>query len=78
MFDHPYLAYAVTEHDQQQVQRDAERRRFLKENADRIVPRPAGHLRRIAARMRRALRVAGAADRMPAARRSSTTCEPAR
>lgn len=51
MYEHPYLAYRVTEFDQEQVAQAAERRRFLTEHADQIVPRAAGPMRRLIDRM---------------------------
>lgn len=51
MYEHPYLAYRVTEFEQEQVAQAAERRRFLTEHADQIVPRAAGPMRRLVDRM---------------------------
>lgn len=53
MYEHPYLAYKVTEFDQEQLQRAVDRRRFLAEHADQIVPRAAGPMRRMWSRMLR-------------------------
>ncbi|MEV4736548.1 MULTISPECIES: hypothetical protein [unclassified Microbacterium] len=74
MYEHPYLAYKVTEYDQEQLQRAAERRRFLAEHADQIVPRGAGPLRRVWERMLR-----GSAARRSEATQGgrSAVCEPA-
>ena len=82
MFEHPYLAYTITEHDQQQLQRDVERRRMLKENADRVIPRAVGPVRRAWERMLRGdARPLPAADRgaavVAADRRVPVCCEPA-
>lgn len=76
MYEHPYLAYKVTEHDQEQLQRAAERRRFLAEHADQIVPRAAGPVRRMWERMLRgsAASRGGAKDVVG---RRATPCEPA-
>ena len=81
MYEHPYLAYTITQHDQEQLQRDVERRRMLKENADRIVPRRSGPVRRTWERMLRGDgRQAVAVDlRRPAEaadRRAPVCCEP--
>ena len=57
MFEHPYLNHQVTAFEQEQVVRAAERRRFLAEHADQIVPRPAGAIRRMLRRI-----VVGGAD----------------
>lgn len=51
MYEHPYLAYRVTGFEQEQVAQAAERRRFLTEHADQIVPRAAGPMRRLVDRM---------------------------
>jgi hypothetical protein len=92
MYEHPYLAYTVSEHDQEQIRQAADRRFFLEEHADQIVPRAAGPIRRLGQRMRRALTGAGARSvalgarsaetRGPdasaaAARRPPAGCEPA-
>lgn len=55
MYEHPYLASAVTAHEQEQLAADAERRRQLRERADQIVPRAAGPVRRFGRRMLRAV-----------------------
>ncbi|MFJ4223799.1 hypothetical protein [Microbacterium sp. NPDC089695] len=71
MYEHPYLAYKVTEFDQEQLRQAVERRRFVKEHAEQIVPRPAGALRRMWERMLHG----SAAPRGEAARsRRSTGC----
>lgn len=53
MYEHPYLALKVSEHEQERIQQAAERRRFLLEHADQIVPRGAGPIRRLGQRMLR-------------------------
>ena len=40
MYEHPYLSYQVTEFEQEQMERAAERRRLLIEHADQIVAAP--------------------------------------
>ena len=55
MYEHPYLAYTVSEHDQEQIRQAADRRFFLEEHADQIVPRAAGRVRLFGRRMLRAL-----------------------
>ncbi|WP_194763129.1 hypothetical protein [Microbacterium sp. UFMG61] len=62
MYEHPYLAYTVSEHDQEQIRQAADRRFFLEEHADQIVPRAAGPIRRLGQRMRRALTGARGTD----------------
>lgn len=62
MYEHPYLAYTVSEHDQEQIRQAADRRFFLEEHADQIVPRAAGPIRRLGRRMRRALTGAPGTD----------------
>lgn len=82
MYEHPYLAQKVAEFDLEQLERRIERRRFLAEHADQIVPRPAGRLRSMTDRMLRRSAVpadAGApADRRatgaPADRRATGAC----
>lgn len=79
MYEHPYLAYTVSQHEQKRIQQTAERRRLLAEHADQIVPRAAGPARRIGQRMLRAITgarptatdAAGSADR-----RAASGCEP--
>lgn len=51
MYEHPYLAYRATEFDIEQLERAAERRRFIEEHADQVVRRPEGVLRRAVRRM---------------------------
>jgi len=92
MYEHPYLAYAVTESQQAEIQQAADRRRFLIEHADQIVPRAAGPLRRLRQRMLRVARSArgtstgrvssgsrtpDAAVHNPIDRPSAAGCEPA-
>jgi hypothetical protein len=55
MYEHPYLAYKVTEYENERLDRAAARRRFLAEHADQIVPRAAGPVRRLGQRMLRAI-----------------------
>lgn len=73
MYEHPYLAYRVTGFEQEQVAQAAERRRFLIEHADQIVPRAAGPMRRLVDRMLgRTGDRAGSASRTAAARAADT------
>ncbi|WP_435748887.1 hypothetical protein [Microbacterium sp. PMB16] len=51
MFEHPYLTHQSTTFDQEQIVQAAERRRFLLEHADQIVPRPAGPMTRMLRRV---------------------------
>lgn len=79
MYEHPYLAYTVTEYEQHRVQQAAERRRFIAEHADQIVPRAAGPARRLGQRMLRAItgaRATATDARASADRRAATGCEP--
>lgn len=68
MFEHPYLSHQVTTFEQEQVERAAERRLFLQEHADQIVPRPAGAIRRMLRRI-----VAGRTDAAPRAAQPATS-----
>lgn len=77
MYEHPYLSYQVTEFDRQELERAAERRRFLAEHADQIVPRPAGPLRRWAGRMLRGSAASREGTKDAVAGRRATPCEPA-
>ncbi|KQQ66776.1 hypothetical protein [Microbacterium sp. Leaf320] len=80
MYEHPYLAYTVTEYEQERIQQAAERRRFIAEHADQIVPRAAGPVRRAGQRMLRAITGARAATTDASAladRRAAAGCEPA-
>lgn len=70
MYEHPYLAYAVTESQQAEIQQAADRRRFLIEHADQIVPRAAGPLRRLGQRMLGSIGSARATSTRRAARPS--------
>ncbi|WAA66523.1 hypothetical protein [Microbacterium oxydans] len=72
MFEHPYFTQQIAAHEQQQIERAAERRRFLAEHADRIVPRSEGAVRRM---LRRVLRGSGR-TRGAASGRESSGCEP--
>lgn len=47
MFEHPYLSQQVTEFETMQMERMAERRRFIAEHPEQIVMRPDGPLRRM-------------------------------
>lgn len=79
MYEHPYLAYQVTEYEQDRIQQAAERRRFIAEHADQIVPRAAGPVRRAGQRMLRAItgaRTAPTDASAPADRRAAAGCEP--
>ncbi|WP_200894814.1 AAA family ATPase [Microbacterium sp. SA39] len=60
MYEHPCISHQVTRFEQEQIERAAERRRFLREHADQIVPRPAGPIRRMLRRI-----VGGGADAAP-------------
>jgi hypothetical protein len=60
MYEHPNISQQVTRFEQEQIARAAERRRFLHEHADQIVPRPAGPIRRMLRRV-----FAGRADAAP-------------
>lgn len=77
MYEHPYLSYQVTEFDRQQLERAAERRRFLAEHADQIVPRPAGPLRRLMGRMLRGSAASREGAKDSVAARRAAPCEPA-
>jgi hypothetical protein len=60
MYEHPYISHQVTRFEQEQIERAAERRRFLREHADQIVPRQPGPIRRMLRRI-----VGGEADAAP-------------
>jgi len=47
MYEHPYLSRRITEFEQEQMVRAAERQRFIAEHADQIVARQAGRMRRL-------------------------------
>jgi hypothetical protein len=51
MYEHPYLSRQITEFENEQMVRRAERERFIAENADRIVTRSAGPFRRMLRRL---------------------------
>lgn len=78
MYEHPYLAYQVNEYEQERIQQAAERRRFIAEHADQIVPRAAGPIRRAGQRMLRAITGARTAttDAAAPADRRAAGCEP--
>lgn len=77
MYEHPYLSYQVTEFDRQELERAVERRRFLAEHADRIVPRPPGALRRWLERMLRGSAASREGAKDAVAGRRATPCEAA-
>ncbi|WP_372966947.1 hypothetical protein [Microbacterium sp.] len=77
MYEHPYLAYRVTEFEQEQVAQAAERRRFLTEHADQIVPRAAGPMRRLVDRMLGRAGSHSAAASRTAASRTAAQAAPA-
>lgn len=52
MYEHPSLTYRLIESERAELERAAERRRFLREHADQIVPRPPGAVRRMLRRLR--------------------------
>jgi len=70
MFEHPSLIHQVTVFEQEQIERAVARRRMLREQADQIVPRPAGPLRRLLRRL------AGRATSTTRASRAGA-CDPA-
>lgn len=55
MYEHPYFTEKVAEFENERLERAAERRRFLAEHADQIVPRAPGAVRRLGRRMLRAI-----------------------
>lgn len=57
MYEQVYFSHQIHRLEQEQIERAAERRRFLREHADQIVPRPAGAFRRLLRRL-----VAGRTD----------------
>ncbi|WP_181155834.1 hypothetical protein [Microbacterium sp. MYb72] len=69
MYEHPYLSQQITRFEQEQMERSAERARFIAEHADQIVARPQGVIRRMLGRL-------AAGSRTRAQRPSPTTCEP--
>lgn len=78
MYEHPYLAYTMTEYEQERIQQAVDRRRFLAEHADQIVPRAAGPVRRLGQRMLRAItgaRTTSAEAVAPAGRRVSAPAD---
>ncbi|WP_144876150.1 hypothetical protein [Microbacterium sp. 1.5R] len=77
MYEHPYLSQQVTEFERRELARAVERRRFLAEHADQIVPRQAGRLRRIVGRMLRGSAASRESARDAVAGRRATPCEPA-
>lgn len=73
MYEHPYFIDKVTEYENERLERAADRRRFLAEHADQIVPRAAGPVRRLGQRVLRAITGSRAAS---GSRAPSTGCEP--
>lgn len=59
MYEQVYFSQEFNRAEQEQIARAAERRRFLREHADQIVPRPAGAFRRMVSR------ITGGADAAP-------------
>lgn len=55
MYEHPHLAYTVSEHDQEQIRQAADRRRFLMEHSDQIIAREPGPIGRLARRILRSV-----------------------
>lgn len=51
MYEHPYLSRQITLFEQEQIERAAERRRFLIEHPGQIVARPEGTVRRMLRRV---------------------------
>lgn len=51
MYEHLYVAQTIAAVENERIERAAERRRFLAEHADQIVPRPAGLFRRMLRRL---------------------------
>lgn len=70
MYEHPYLSRQITLFEQEQIERAAERRRFLTEHANQIVPRPEGAVRRM---LRRTFRGRTGRTATP---RTASGCEP--
>ena len=68
MFEHPYLSHQVTAFEQEQIERAAEQRRFLREHADQIAPRPAGAFRRMLRRIAGSSREVASTARVTAPR----------
>lgn len=53
MYEHPYFAEKISEYENERLEQAAERRRFLAEHADQIVPRTPGPVGRFGQRMLR-------------------------
>lgn len=51
MYPTPYTHLIVAEVEEQRRNAEIERRRFVREHADQIVPRPAGAMRRMLRRV---------------------------
>jgi hypothetical protein len=52
MYENVHASQVVTDYERQRLEREVERRRFLREHADQIVPRPDGVWRRMLRRVR--------------------------
>jgi hypothetical protein len=52
MYENVHANQVVTEYERQHLEREVERRRFLREHADQIVPRPDSAWRRMLRRAR--------------------------
>ncbi|WP_311877181.1 hypothetical protein [Microbacterium forte] len=53
MYERPYFAEKISEYENERLEQAAERRRFLAEHADQIVPRTPGPVGRFGQRMLR-------------------------
>ncbi|WP_311259845.1 hypothetical protein [Microbacterium sp. WCS2018Hpa-9] len=78
MYEHPYFTEKITEYENERLERAAERRRFLAEHADQIVPRAPGPVGRFGQRMLRAITGprSTAPDAVAAAPRTAATVAP--
>lgn len=79
MYEHPYFTEKVAEFENERLERAADRRRFLAEHADQIVPRDPGAVRRLGQRMLRAItgaRPDDDANAAPTDRCVTVGCEP--
>lgn len=74
MYEHPYFAEKISEYENERLEQAAERRRFLAEHADQIVPRTPGPVARFRQRMLRTVtrRQSNAPDAAAAAPRTTT------
>lgn len=82
MYEQTFSHEVVREFEQQQRERSIERRRFVRDHADQIVPRPVGVIGRMLGRRARgrvtdAAPAARVADAAPAPRGATTPREPA-